>query len=180
LKEAAARHPRLLADRLRIGSAAVDKKLAYANLLPVFNVSCFRQSRDRETGYYGAALAMSVPLWFMFEHKGKIQESTANIAVAESDFQATQNEICFNVKSAFAEYSNQEKRVVLYQADILPQADEIYRAAQKSYEMGELSYIEFMQAKLTLVNSKRNYIDSLLSYRLSIVALEEAVGKPLY
>lgn len=180
LKEAAARHPRLLADRLRIGSAAVDKKLAYANLLPVFNVSYFRQSRDRETGYYGAALAMSVPLWFMFEHKGKIQESTANIAVAESDFQATQNEISFNVKSAFAEYSNQEKRVVLYQADILPQADEIYRAAQKSYEMGELSYIEFMQAKLTLVNSKRNYIDSLLSYRLSIVALEEAVGKPLY
>jgi outer membrane protein TolC len=179
LKEAETVHPGLLADRLRIGSASFDKKLAHVNLLPAFSLSYFRQSRDRESGYYGAALGVSVPLWFMFEHKGKIQESAANVALAEADFRSTQNDICFRVKGAFADFCDQEKRIVLYKSDILPQADEIYRAAQKSYEMGEITYVEFMQAKQTRVNSKRNYIDALLSYHLSIVALEEAVGKPL-
>ncbi len=179
LKEAGDTNPQLQADRLRIGSASFDRKLAFSTLLPTFAVSYFRQSRDRENGYYGAAVGISVPLWFMFDQRGKIEEATANLSLAESDFRSSQNGLLLKIKSSFAELKNQENQVILWKSEIMPQADEIYRAAQKSYEMGEITYIEFIQAKQTSVNAKKNYIDSLLSYHLSVIALEQAIGKPL-
>ena len=180
LKEAGDTNPQLQADRLRIGSASFDRKLAVSTLLPTFTVSYFRQSRDQENGYYGAALGISVPLWFAFDQRGKIAEATANLSLAESDFRSSQNGLLLKVKSSFAEFKNQENQVILWKSDIMPQADEIYRAAQKSYEMGEITYIEFIQAKQIIITAKKKYIDSLLSYHLSVIALEQAVGKPLH
>ena len=84
-----------------------------------------------------------------------------------------------NDGSAFTDHENNLKQVKLYVSDILPQAEEIYRTAIKSYEAGEITYIEFLQAKQTLINSRNNYINILFNYNRSIFTIEEIVGKSL-
>jgi outer membrane protein TolC len=170
-------NPQIKIAELNYGIASVEKGLAWSSILPNINFAYFKQTRDGNTGFYGASLGISVPLWFMFDQRGKIQEALANQSISESELQLTKNEIALKLKSAFTDHENNLKQVKLYVNDLLPQADEIYRSALKSYDAGEITYIEFLQAKQTLINAKNNYINVLYNYNRSIFTLEEIVGK---
>jgi len=170
-------NPQIKIAELKYGIASVEKGLAWSSLLPNINLAYFKQTRDGDTGFYGASFGISVPLWFMFDQRGKIQEAVANQSISESELQLTKNEIALKIKSAFTDHENNLKQVKLYANDILPQAEEIYRTAIKSYDAGEITYIEFLQAKQTLINAKNNYINVLYNYNRSIFTLEEIVGK---
>ena len=171
------RNPQIKIAELNNGIASLEKGLAWSSILPNINLAYFRQTRDGNTGFYGASFGISVPLWFMFDQRGKIQEAIANQSISESELQLTKNEIALKVKNAFTDHENNLKQVKLYESDILPQAEEIYRTAVKSYDAGEITYIEFLQAKQTLINAKNNYINVLYNYNRSIFTLEEIVGK---
>lgn len=170
-------NPQIKIAELNYGIASVEKGLAWSSLLPNINLTYFKQSRDGNNGFYGASFGISVPLWFMFDQRGKIQEAVANQSISGSELQLTKNEIVLKIKSAFTDHENNLKQVKLYVNDILPQAEEIYRTAVKSYDAGEITYIEFLQAKQTLINAKNNYINVLYNYNRSIFTLEEIVGK---
>lgn len=139
-------NPQIKIAELNYGIASVEKNLAWSSLLPNINLAYFKQTLDGNSGFYGASFGISVPLWFMFDQRGKIQEAVANQSISESELQLTKNEIALKLKSVFTDYENNLKQVKLYVNDILPQAEEIYRTAVKSYEAGEITYIEFLQA----------------------------------
>jgi cobalt-zinc-cadmium resistance protein CzcA len=115
----------------------------------------------------------------MLDQRGRILEASSNVSSAEAEFKKVNNDVYAKTQAAFAEFKHEEKQVQFYVQDILPQAKEIFRTASKSYEAGEITYMEFLQAQQTLINSKGSYADALLSYNLSIVTIEEAIGKTL-
>ena len=162
---------------LNYGVSSDEKKLAWSSLLPNFNLAYFKQTRDGNAGFYGASFGISVPLWFMFDQRGKIQEAVANQLVSESELQLTKNEVVLKFKSAFTDHENNLKQVKLYVNDILPQAEEIYRTAIKSYDAGELTYLEYLQAKQTLISSRNNYINILFNHYQSVFRIEEIAGQ---
>lgn len=176
LKSLEETNPQIKIAELNYGIASVEKGIAWSSLLPNFNLAYFKQSRDGDNGFYGASFGISIPLWFMFDQRGKIQEAVANQSISESELQLTKNEIALKMKSAFSDHENNLKQVKLYVYEILPQAEEIYRTAIKSYDTGELSYLEYLQAKQTLINSKNNYINVLFNYYQSIFMIEEIAG----
>ncbi len=169
-------NPQIKIAELNYGIASIEKGLAWSSLLPSINLAYFKQTRDGNNGFYGASFGISVPLWFMFDQRGKIQEAAANQTISESELQLTKNEIALKIKSAFTDHENNLKQVKLYVNDILPQAEEIYRTAIKSYDAGELTYLEYLQAKQTLINSRNNYINVLFNHYQSVFRIEEIVG----
>jgi outer membrane protein TolC len=166
-------------SELNVNTSSIDKSLAWSSLLPNFNLAYFRQTRDGDNGFYGASFGISVPLWFLFENRGQIQEATANVNIAESELQLTKNEVYLRLRSAFNDYENDLRQVNLYISDILPQAEEVYRSASASYDAGEITYIEFLQARQTLIGAYSNYTNVLFNYYRSIFTLEETVGQSL-
>jgi cobalt-zinc-cadmium resistance protein CzcA len=178
--DAAATNPQLKAAKLRVDSYSAEKSLAWSSLLPNLNLGYFnKQVRDDARSYYGAFFGIGIPLWFMLDQRGRIKEASSNVSAAESELQTANNGVHAKTQTAFAEFKHEENQVQLYVKEIIPQAEEIYRTAVKSYEAGESTYIEFLQAQQTLINSRGRYTDALLSYNLSIVTIEEAVGKTL-
>lgn len=173
-------NPQIKIAGLKYGIASVEKGLAWSSVLPNINLAYFKQTRDGNAGFYGASFGISVPLWFMFDQRGKIQEAAANQSISESELQLTKNGIILKIKSAFTDHETNLKQVKLYMNDILPQAEEIYRTAIKSYDAGELTYLEYLQAKQTLINSRNNYITALFSYHQSVFRLEEIVGENIF
>ncbi len=170
-------NPQIKIAELKYGIASVEKGLAWSSILPNINLAYFKQTRDGNNGFYGASFGISVPLWFMFDQRGKIQEAVANQSISESELQLTKNEIALKIKSAFTDHENNLKQVKLYVNDILPQAEEIYRTAIKSYDAGELTYLEYLQAKQTLISSRNNYINVLFNHYQSVFRIEEIVGQ---
>jgi heavy metal efflux system protein len=169
-------NPQLKIGQLSIDIAARDNSLAWSSLLPNFNISYYKQTLDGNSDYYGAAFGITVPLWFLFDQRGQIQESEANLQIAEEENQLLKNELHIKLSDAFNNYQNAEKQVELYNKEILPQAEEIFRIAQKSYEAGEINYMEYLQSKSTFINSKIDYIETLLTFNNCISALEQTAG----
>ena len=165
--------------KLNYEIASVDKRLALSSMLPDINLAYFKQMRDGNNGFYGASFGISVPLWFMFDQRGKIQEASANKSISESELQVTRNEMALKLKSALTEHDNNLRQVRLYVNDILPQAEEIFKIALKSYDAGELTYLEYLQAKQTLINSRHNYISALWNHYQSVFRIEEIIGQDI-
>jgi outer membrane protein TolC len=173
-------NPSLKVNSLRVDAAVIERSLAWSSLFPNLGMEFFKQKiRDDAVGYYGVSLGFSFPIWFLLDQRGEILETSAKVQSAQFDQSVANNTVYLKTLSAFNELKNEENQVTFYQKEILPQAEEIFRAASRSYEAGEVNYIEFLQAQKTMIDSRSNYIDALLSYNLSIVSIEEAIGTTL-
>jgi outer membrane protein TolC len=172
-------NPEIQIDRLTVEKSSIEKTEAWLNILPGFNVSYYRQTQDGNSDYYGALFGISVPLWFFMDNRGQIQEAIANHHAAESELQFNMNSVDLKVRTSFLEYKDAEREVLLYRNDILPQSIEVFRTAEKSYDAGEISYLEYLQVKQTLISTRSNYINALLNYNIDLFKLEESIGMNL-
>lgn len=161
---------------LTVSKSSTENSLAWSGLLPGFNLAYSKQTLEGNDNYYGASFGISVPLWFLFDQRGRIQETSANESIAEYELQLIRNKVRVQIIKAYTRFKNHQKQMQMYKTDLLPLSDEVYSTALKSYEAGEITYLEFLQAKQFLINSKSNYIKTLLDYNLSIVDLETAAG----
>ena len=179
LEMAKASNTQLLASSLRRDIASTGYSLAWSSLLPSFSASYFRQTRDGVSGLYGVSLGVSVPLWFLFDQRGQIQIASAELSIAEHELGFANDSVIVAVRTAYYEKLNSERQLRLYQTEILPESDEILRAAKASYHAGEITYLEFLQAKQTVVQARSSYIDVFLAYNVARARLEQIVGRQL-
>jgi len=180
LKSFEENNPQIKIAELNNGIASIESDLAWSSILPNINVAYFRQKRDGINDFYGASFGVSVPLWFMFEQRGKIQEAAANKSGSDHDLISSKNEINFNLQSAITDHENNFRQVKFYRNTVLQQARVIYNTAIKSYEAGELSYIEFLQAEQTLISARNNYINTLFNHYVSVFRIEEITGQNIF
>jgi len=159
--------------------ASKGYSLAWSSLLPSFSASYFRQTRDGVSGLYGVSLGISVPLWFLFDQRGQIQTASAELSIAEHEMGFTRDSVTVAVRTAYFDKLNSERQLRLYQTEILPESHEILRSAQASYAAGEITYLEFLQAKQTVLQARSTYIDVFLAYNVARARLEQIVGRQL-
>jgi outer membrane protein TolC len=125
------------------------------------------------------AFGVSLPIWFLFDQRGQVEEAAAAHAIAQSDLRAKRNSVSQAVWNSYQEFTNDDRQVQLCRDDLLPQAQEVYRSALTSFEAGEITYIEFLQARQTLISARSSYIDALFHYNAALGRLEKAVGQSL-
>jgi len=174
--EAVHKNPQLKINSLVIEISKYNKTMAWSGLLPDISLSYLKQANSISSSYYGASIGITVPLWFMFKQKGEIQEAAANSIIAENELTAEKNALYARIKNCFNEYENYKKQIDLYMNELLPESNEIHRVALKSYEAGEISYVEYLQSKQALISTKSNYVNLLLSYNNIITELEQTSG----
>ena len=169
----------LQAASFRLGAASVNRSIAWSSVLPSFSVSYSRQLQAGGLNFSGAAFGISVPLWFLFDNRGQIQEAIATHSQIESELVSKQNLVSLEVKNAWLEFKSDERQVQLHQTELLPQAEEVYRSAAASYQVGEITYLEFLQARQTVISVRSAAIDALHNYNSAVARLEYAIGIPI-
>lgn len=170
-------NPEINIAKINSNISSAENDLAWSSLLPGFNFAYFRQSRDGSNGFYGASFGISVPLWFMFEQRGKITEAEANLSASGYELLLVKNEVNMLLRQALTDHENNYRQVKLYANTLLPQAEEIANAALKNYAAGEVTYLEFLQAKQILLSARANYINALYNHYLSVFKIEEFAGQ---
>lgn len=180
LQKAAKSNPELVLYELKKSNSHISKKIAISSYLPDFKVGYKSQSINGVNDFYGVNFGISVPLWFMFDQKGKVKEADAEIKINENEFDAVSLNVYSSVKKAYLNFKNSEKQILLYMNTLSPEADEIFRVANASFKIGEISYLEFLQAKQTMISIKESYITALKDYNLNLIELEKVIGIKLY
>ena len=105
---------------------------------------------------------------------GKVKYSVSPYGLYEH--QNVKYRIIQNINSAYIDFVNDEKQLQLYQSELVPLAEEAFRTADLSYQVGEITYLEFLQAKFTTINTRINLIKSLFDFKEATINLEESTG----
>jgi cobalt-zinc-cadmium efflux system outer membrane protein len=63
------------------------------------------------------------------------------------------------------------------ESEILPDADRVLADSKRLFESGEITVIEYLNARRDYNDTARQYLDALVSHRRSMLDLNTALGQ---
>ena len=157
----------------------LQKKSATMSYLPDLELGVNRHRVEGEGSWWDVTLSMPIPLFFWQPKKGEIAEAEANIIAIQKEADHIKNTINLEVEEAYMNAITAENQIQLYETEIISQAEEVYNMFLFSYQEGEISSIELIAARRTLLESAQSYADALFNYEAALAALERSIGQTL-
>ena len=174
LKSGLISHPALQSAQLAKQAMANARRLAYSSFLPQISLTYFKQKINRDD-FWGGEVSLSLPLWFM-KQKGIIQQATAKRRIADYFYTAEQLRLNRELDQAIAHYKKAANEMRLYQTDLLQEAEEVFHIAQQSYAVGEIGYLDFIDAQQTLIQTQQDYLQSQYNFKIEKANLIRLTG----
>ncbi|MFH1070895.1 MAG: TolC family protein [Candidatus Glassbacteria bacterium] len=175
--------PELKGARAGLVAARNDKILASTSFLTDVNIGIFRQ-RIRagafSDDYWRAKISFELPFWAPFSLRGRIMEKSSELRRDEAALEEAERAVFLEIERSVHALNSAFKQVELYRDRIVHEAEQAYGFAAKSYEEGKASYLELLEARKTLTDSRIEYSQKLYDYRAAMTRLELASGYPLF
>lgn len=155
-------------DALSLSSQQL--KLEQQKLLPDLNASFFQGSNngDGVQTYSGFQLGVAIPLWFG-NQKSKIAAAKTGVSILESEQNNYKIQLTSSYQALQSDLRKFEKEVAYYESTGKQLAEETLFHANKSFESGEINFLQYTQL---LENAKRiesNYLYNLLQYNMTVL-----------
>lgn len=157
----------------------LKKKQGYLSYLPDFDLGVSRHRIEGERTYWDVTLSFPIPLFFWQPKKGEIREAQANVEALKREAEHLKNAITLEVEEAYMNALTASNMIQLFEEEMLTQAEEVYNMFLFSYQEGEIGGIELIEARRTLVETRKSYADALYNYDASLAALEKSIGQTL-
>jgi len=157
----------------------LQKSFATQTYLPDFEIGVNRHKMAGEGNWWNFTLSFNIPLFFWQPAKGEIAEANANIKALHKDLEHLENAISLEVEDAYLNALAATSQIEMFEEEILSQAEEVYNMFSYSYKEGDISSLELIEARRTLIESQTSYVDALFNYRFAIAGLEKSIGQPL-
>ena len=170
------RNPSFQEASLQAEAARLGVSRAKQSYLPDIQASALRQEVGGNPNFFGVSIGLSVPLWFFAGEKGRVEEALASHSEMELLKMKWSLTIRAEITQAFGQVRQQELRVLSYGEGLLLSAREGFRVAEKSYEEGEIGYIEYLATLRTYIRTQSDFYQAVLDYNLSLAELEGAAG----
>ena len=150
-------------------NSLIDLERANAIPDPVVSVGL----RDlRATNDQALVVGLSIPLPVFNLNGGNIQKAQQQAVKAGTDRQ----KILLQGQAALAERQRAAQNAWLtatrIRSDILPEAQEAFRQAQRGYNAGKFAYLEVLDAQRTLTDTRITYIQALRDYHANTAEVE--------
>lgn len=122
----------------------------------------------------GISLSLPLPLW----NRNKAGIASARFAAEQAQKQVESAELKAEVqlRQAFSAYRSALARVRNYQNGILKDADAVLESKRFSYQKGEASLLELLDAQRTANDVHSSYNDALAEQAKALIELERATG----
>ena len=175
------RHPALREALARVEQRRVEKQIAAAASLPGISLSYFNQKfRDGDrTSAWGGEVALTVPIWDIAGAGSRMVSAEYALQAAGWELESLKREILTEVERAAKDLAIARDQVEKYQAGLLSEVSEMVRIAERSYEEGEVGYLEVTETLRTMQRARSGYLEALYAYQAAFAELEAAAGVPL-
>ncbi len=122
----------------------------------------------------GPGIQMELPL--LYRNEGGRSRAIAEMDQAVKQYLATRHQIARDVREAYHNYLSADEILTLLQNNIIPDATKAYEKAEKTYLLGEISYLEFLDFKRQLLDARFREADAAASVRKAEAQLRYSVG----
>lgn len=159
--------------------AGYEKKLAYMNWIPDFEISYFQQNvpAENDPDFWGMEFSISFPIWFWLGQRGEMKSAKARKRISEAEYHSIVIETANEYNTALGELKVLAKNFELSANEILPLSKMTLELAKKSYSVGEVSYLDVIEAQRSFLEIKLDSIELAADLYRNIVKLDRISGK---
>lgn len=186
MMEAEKNNPVLLASKSVVSKDSLAHQLAKTSTIPDLNTGFWYGQRQavmpdgsKARDMMGIMIAVNLPLWYKQKQSPLIAESNINIQMAQSEVEATQNEIKLLIHHAIVDADKNEKLVALYSSRLIPQAEQNLHAGIIGYQENKIDFLTLIDNFLSLYNYRLQYHQAIADYFKAIAEIEMLTGKNL-
>ena len=175
---------RALASRPEVTAAQAEAEASQATL-----VQAHRERRPKPTltaglkrqsdGFQGLFLGASLGLPIFNRYAGQIEAETARLHAAETRAILARRQVENEVRQAYALYASLRDRTISIQQDLLAEAGDLLQIALTSYDEGEMTLLELLDAAAAFRDAQLTGLDLRTTIWISYYAVLRAAGGPL-
>ena len=159
--------------------ARFSAQLAREFWFPDLNFTVYRNHVEGAPAAYSTTGTIAVPLFFWQHEKGDVAAAEARQVELAADETNTRAQVELDVRTAWAGADSARRQAVWIRDDLLPQAQEAFRVASKSYELGGSSAVDLINAKTALLTATTQLTQAYGAANDAEAQLELAVGAPV-
>lgn len=126
--------------------------------------------------FKGIMAGVSIPLKFSNANKGELRAARFAAEQQERQYEAVQQQISAEVVQAYHQYMTACRQVEQFNTGLLHEAETIFQKKRYSYERGETSILEVLNAQRTYNEVQVSYNETLFVCAATLVELERACG----
>ncbi len=125
-----------------------------------FNVegSVLYNTYDKQTE---VSAGLSIPLRINDRNQGNIMRAQYEVQAANSNIERVKASLQSSFQAQIGRFNIARQRVKFYQESVLTEVDESLQLILQSYQQGQSSYIELLNAQRTMFSAKIEYMDSM-------------------
>ncbi len=152
----------------------LSRAKAYPDLALMLGRTTF-SDLDEKSDQVG--LSLSLPLFD--RNQGDKADALMRRNEARAEQQLTQAEALVSLRDLHRYLSNAQQQLRTMQAEVLPAADDVYRATLAAYHAGKLGLLEVLDAQRTLSSLQHQQLLSLQQFHYHVAQLEQLLGHSL-
>ena len=126
--------------------------------------------------FTGVTAGIAIPLKFSNFNKGTVRAARFREQQAETQYQQALLQVQTEVMQAYRSYQSLTEQVSHYENGMLHAAREVIDGKIYSYNRGEVSLLEVLDAQRTYDDVQAQYIETLFNYSAALVELEKSAG----
>ncbi|MBU0518124.1 TolC family protein [bacterium] len=164
-----------------IRAAKYENLIALTGWLPELELAYFQQDIpvEENSNFWGIEVGFSVPLWFWWGGRGEIQTTRAQKRIMENELRAFEIDFASQWNEAEESYQAANEMHQIYNEQLIPLARETAQLAEKSYSLGEATYLEVLQALGNFNRIRLEHLESEVElYRISS-EIDRLLGKSI-
>lgn len=167
------------ARRVREADLATAKREAWPS--PTVGVSFAREGSTTTPANYNPPSTIwmgtiQIPIPTFARNQGSVARSRANLKVAEAREHAVSVQFNALVSAAAARVDSSARRSSALEASVVPAFEKSLSALRRSYDVGEMGYLEVAQALDRLWAARQQALDARAAYFEAFADLERLVG----
>ncbi|MEO6687102.1 MAG: CusA/CzcA family heavy metal efflux RND transporter, partial [Dyadobacter sp.] len=164
--------------------ARANKNLEKALLMPDFTAGYFIQSltgnqdiSGRNINYNGVPrfqgfkAGIAIPV-FSKSYRSKVRAAETDIQLQQKNVDYLQSQLQNQYQQQLTQLYTYQSLIEYYQTSAIPNARTISTNASKSYQSGEISYVEYLQGIQTALDIDINYLKAIADFNQAFVSLQ--------
>jgi cobalt-zinc-cadmium efflux system outer membrane protein len=175
--------PDLVANRLGVRSALanvdVQRRERFPDVFALYTPYGFDANNGdpgaRGATSWGAGVFATVPLFN--RNQGNISRAQRNVRQTQLEVSGLERQVVAEVEGAALEYGSSRGAVERFERTILPRAGHLRDDKFRLYNSGEEGLITYLNAQRDYNEAIRQYRDTLIRHRRSMLGLNIAVGQ---
>lgn len=171
--------PDLKARDLAIARDGQKLDLAYKQYYPDFQLRFDRFIRFRQSDDFGLMASLTFPLAFKSKYDAGVAQAQADLRASQEDYQATRDQVFFQIKDALVEVETQRALVFLLRDTHIPQTEQSLEATTAGYQTATVDFLSLIDSLRVLEDFRLALFQAMADFEKRWAELERVVGREL-